>query len=333
MDTRIRWIARWIIATALLMLTVASCCCPTAGDSSSVDYRQEMRDFVITIAMRARETDPQFIVIPQNGNDLITLDGEPSGSVAGAYVEAIDGVGREDLFYGYTNDNQATPADVRASMLAFLDLAEAYGVEALVTDYCTTPEFVDDSYSQSEMRGYVSFAADRNLNSVPTYPSSPHAVHGGDVTTLSQAKNFLYLLDPSGFASRAAYLEGLQRSDHDLLIIDAYAPDAAGEGASFLGASEVASLRTKARGGGRLVVAYMSIGEAEDYRPYWDDTWLRAAPEWLDRENPDWRGNYKVRYWMESWQDIIFVYLNQIVAAGFDGVYLDIIDAFEYYEE
>lgn len=35
---------------------------------------------------------------------------------------------------------------------------------------------------------------------------------------------------------------------------------------------------------------------------------------------------------MAPWQEIVLAQLDAITAAGFDGVYLDIIDAFEYYE-
>jgi cysteinyl-tRNA synthetase len=80
----------------------------------------------------------------------------------------------------------------------------------------------------------------------------------------------------------------------------------------------------------------MSIGEAEDYRFYWDESWNTDEPEWLEAENPDWEGNYKVRYWNSYWKSIIYgsqdAYLDKILAKGFDGVYLDIIDAFEYFE-
>lgn len=80
----------------------------------------------------------------------------------------------------------------------------------------------------------------------------------------------------------------------------------------------------------------MSIGEAEDYRYYWKEEWASNPPSWLDAENPDWEGNFKVRYWDTAWQDIIFgsdsSYMSKIINAGFDGVYLDIIDAYEYYE-
>jgi len=44
-----------------------------------------------------------------------------------------------------------------------------------------------------------------------------------------------------------------------------------------------------------------------------------------------------VKYWNQEWQGIIYKnydsYLDKITAAGFDGVYLDIIDAFEYFEQ
>lgn len=91
--------------------------------------------------------------------------------------------------------------------------------------------------------------------------------------------------------------------------------------------------------GGKLVLSYLSIGEAENYRWYWNAEWDldndgqpdEGAPAWLGPANPEWPGNYKVRYWEAGWQAIIFEYLDTVVDAGFDGVYLDIIDAYEYW--
>jgi cysteinyl-tRNA synthetase, unknown class len=65
-------------------------------------------------------------------------------------------------------------------------------------------------------------------------------------------------------------------------------------------------LKQKANGGSRLVIAYMSIGEAEDYRYYWQSAWKANNPEWLAAENTDWPGNYKVKYWENNWQKIIY---------------------------
>jgi cysteinyl-tRNA synthetase len=81
------------------------------------------------------------------------------------------------------------------------------------------------------------------------------------------------------------------------------------------------------------VLAYLSIGEAESYRFYWRAAWLSgAAPAWLGRVDPDWPGNYKVRFWDVGWRnDVLRPYLDRVLRQGFDGVYLDIIDAFTYW--
>jgi uncharacterized protein (TIGR01370 family) len=113
----------------------------TAGGGGSIldttiDYRQEMRDFVQGISIYAKGLKAGFIIIPQNGHELLTEDGRESGTPASTYLNSIDGVGREDLFYGYDNDNEATPESERDYMLAFMDIAENNDVEVLVTDYC-----------------------------------------------------------------------------------------------------------------------------------------------------------------------------------------------------
>jgi cysteinyl-tRNA synthetase, unknown class len=151
----------------------------------------------------------------------------------------------------------------------------------------------------------------------------------------------------------------------DVLVVD-YSRDGTDGGA--LSVDDVAILRKRQGQPNRLILAYLSIGEAENYRYYWQASWTEksavpvkrplvkgfvgssdgialgvpervapldkltaAAPRWLSEENPEWRGNYLVRYWDNDWQALIFgspgAYLDKILAAGFDGVYLDKIDA------
>ena len=150
-------------------------------------------------------------------------------------------------------------------------------------------------------------------------------------------------------------LDAIGESAFDLVIID-YSEDGSEEGE--WSREDVEALRDSP-GGAKIVLAYMSIGEAEDYRFYFDAAWVTPDPEvapdgpfeltaeappFLAPPNPDWPGNYKVRYWDAQWQEIIVSnpgdnayigddasYLDRIVDAGFDGVYLDIIDAYEYF--
>jgi cysteinyl-tRNA synthetase len=90
-------------------------------------------------------------------------------------------------------------------------------------------------------------------------------------------------------------------------------------------------------GGDKIVLCYMSIGQAERYRYYWQREWNHDPPAWLDEPDPDWTDDYWVRYWDPDWQAVIFgspdSYLDRIIELGFDGVYLDRVDTYVYYEE
>lgn len=151
---------------------------------------------------------------------------------------------------------------------------------------------------------------------------SPHAI-GGATSALAGVQSWTYQLQEIDLRVLAA-------TNSDLLVID-YSRD--GTAAGAFSASQIAALKTKPDGSQRFVLAYLSIGEAESYRFYWQDAWARDRPSWLFGENPEWEDNYGIRYWDPAWQAIIFgqptSYLDQIVAAGFDGVYLDRVDAFE----
>jgi cysteinyl-tRNA synthetase, unknown class len=120
--------------------------------------------------------------------------------------------------------------------------------------------------------------------------------------------------------------------DADVLVID-FATDG---GKRPLTPDEVAKLKIGPTGKPRTVISYFSIGEAEEFRFYWKDEWKTAPPTWDGGENCAWPKAHKVRYWQDAWKDIIIrgenAYLKQIVAAGFDGVYLDRIDVFEHHK-
>jgi len=316
-----------------LMLFVCLLSCSDDDDDVSYDkdFKQEMRNFVIGISEYSKAIDSDFIIIPQNGQELVTVDGEENGLACAEYLSAIDGVGREDLYYGYYNDDITTPVADLNYMISFLDICVSNSIEVLTTDYCWTHSKMDDSYTQNNAKNYISFAAPvRELNVIPDYPITPYTVNSNVITSLSEAKNFLYLINPENYASKQAFITAVTATNYDVLIMDCFFDDV------LFTSAEVTQLKAKQNGGQRLVISYMSIGEAEDYRFYWNDSWRVGDPSFIENENPDWEGNYKVTYWDPEWQAVIYgnndSYLKKILDAGFDGVYLDIIDAFEYFE-
>jgi cysteinyl-tRNA synthetase len=300
-------------------------------ESQGIDYRNEMRTFIINLSSYIKEIEPEFMIIPQNGQELLTHDGELNGILYQNYLRAIDATAREDLFFGYENDNIATPKDITDRWVDFCLFYESAGVEALVIDYCSSKENVDFSYAENNKNGFISFAApERNLDVIPLYPSNPFNENGGTINNIYSVQNFLYLINSENFETKGQFIKAISATYYDLVIIDLFHFEEA------YTKEEISMLQKKPNGNRRLVVCYMSIGEAEDYRYYWKDEWKQTPPLWLGSENPDWKGNYKVEYWNDEWQHIIYgsadSYLNRILSAGFDGVWLDLVDAYEYYE-
>jgi cysteinyl-tRNA synthetase len=296
-----------------------------------MDYRQQMRNLIISLSEYAKSQNPDFLIVPQNGISLVTLDGEPGGPPAFSYLEAIDGCGQESLFYGYRNDNRATPSRVSRYTIEFLDVAKAAGKSILVTDYAESEAKILDSHEQNRALDYLSFGAvSRELDVIPSYPQPIFDQNNREIRDLEDAANFLYLLNYGNFVDKEALIRVLEITDYDLIIMDLFF------GPAELSPDDLDRIRSKPQGGVRKLICYFSIGEAEDYRYYWQAGWNSAPPSWMHSENPDWPGNYKVRYWDPEWQQLLFggesSYLDRILSAGFDGVYLDIVDAFEYFE-
>jgi len=89
-----------------------------------------------------------------------------------------------------------------------------------------------------------------------------------------------------------------------------------------------------------LVLAYVDIGQAEEWRDYWGDDWVSPTrfrggePDFMVGLDPDgWAGNYPVAFWDARWKDIMIYgegsVLETIVSLGFDGIYMDWVEAYD----
>ena len=312
----------------LYLISVSSLLSCASSPPKEINYRQEMRNFVIEIANFARDQDPDFIVIPQNGHDILIKE---DGEIANKYLSTIDGIGQESLIFGYYGNNTLTPLDSREYLLQFLRTAKREGKAVLVTDYTDEDQKTKRSYERNSLNGFISFSApERELTYIPDSSAFVKNENRKDIHILNDAKNFLYLLNFENYETKQELLSALSSTNYDVFIMDAFFDE------NTFTQEDLNQIRIKADGGRRLLISYMSIGEAEEYRYYWDNDWDINELSWIEEENPDWPGNYKVRYWDKEWQKLIYgtknSYTQKIIDAGFDGVYLDIIDGFWYFE-
>ncbi len=110
--------------------------------------------------------------------------------------------------------------------------------------------------------------------------------------------SFAYVLQAEKLASsRKKVVALLTKCDRDWIVLDM-----AFQGNQLWTKTEITTIRQGKKN--RKVIAYLSIGEAEDYRSYWN----------------------------KEWQQIIAKQIETIMAIGFDGLYLDKVDAYEEYE-
>ncbi|WP_157599696.1 endo alpha-1,4 polygalactosaminidase [Saccharomonospora xinjiangensis] len=116
-------------------------------------------------------------------------------------------------------------------------------------------------------------------------------------------------------------LDALTAAPHDVAVIDLARDGVDG----YFTAHEI----TRLRASGKTVLAYFEIGSIEDFRPEFD----RIRDEQADlllNDVPSWPGEYFVRYWdARWWDDTVLPRLERAMDAGFDGVYLDTLIAYE----
>ena len=279
-----------------------------------------MQEFVIAISDYARSMDADFIVIPQNGIELAFQEGEPESGFTAEYMNAIDGVGIESLFY----EEILLAEDERLPMAREI----AQSKKVLVSDYLNNNDNYTDAVVRSKTEGFLCFPRLSENYDYMYIPSSVMDENENDILTLQQAKNYLYLINTDGFESKGALISALAATNYDVILID---PEFAEEP---LTASEVTQLKTKANGHKRLVISYLNIGAAENWRWYWKKKWNTVHPCWMKRKYDGYKDERWVKFWDKEWKEIIYgnenSYLKRILDAGFDGVYLDNVEAYYF---
>jgi cysteinyl-tRNA synthetase len=120
---------------------------------------QAMVDLIAAISEYAKGRDPEFMIVPQNAPELYTRPG---------YLDAIDGLGIEELYFQATDEPCAAGwcAENHEAALAI----KAAGKLVLTVDYATQPDNVRAAYANSRADGFVPFVTTVELDKLPNRP-------------------------------------------------------------------------------------------------------------------------------------------------------------------
>jgi cysteinyl-tRNA synthetase, unknown class len=295
--------------------------CGSCKAKKSNKAAEKMRRFIIEIAQYARQTNPKFIVIPQNGTELIWNNQETNDGFSLPYSSTISGIGQESIFYEEKAETDYTNRDLCKLASTILPV--------LSSDWA--PNNRSDAFALNAQFGFVPFPrVDYDYAQIPE--EIPFNVNASNILTLSEAKNYLYIIG-ANFDSKQTMVSRIQATNYDVIIMDLFFED------EEFTAAEIESLKTKANGGSRLVISYMNIGAAEKYRYYYKKGWVRHVPRFLKRKYKGYKDEIWVEFWDKRWKKIIYrnddSYTKKILKANFDGVYLDNVEAyyFLYYRD
>jgi cysteinyl-tRNA synthetase len=122
------------------------------GDTK--EMRDRMAGFIIELTAYMRSKQPDVAILVQNAEELLDRP---------AYVEAIDGIAKEDLFYGITHREEPNKkADVDWSTKLLRD-AQARGKKIFVIEYLTKPSYIADARKRLDDLGFVMYTGPRGL--------------------------------------------------------------------------------------------------------------------------------------------------------------------------
>ena len=282
-------------------------------------YKERMKDFIKELR---NNTDKEKIIITQNGNELYFKNGK----IDKKFFNITNATTQESLYYGdVLRFNVPTSKGLKNELLELTTPIRKKGKPVFVINYGKgqkKKEFLKKEALKTKFVSELlpSFNADKLYQTIEDYNDE-------DINSLSEVKNFLCLLNPENFSDIEEYYQALRNTNYDLLLIEVSHNNV------FFTKEQIEELKIKDNGGKRIVIAYLSIGEAEDYRFYWKKKWNKKKPKWIIKENENWEGNYIVKYWSPEWKDIIKEYQKKLDEIGVDGYLLDTVDTYQYFEE
>lgn len=287
-------------------------------DKNTQKAGKKMQEMVVELSKYARKFNPDFIVIPQNGSELAFQNVNPDKKLCQEYLDAIDGIAIEELFL----DEKGKADDYRISNLKKFPQNK----KVIVSEFVKKQEDEQKVIEQNQNAGFIPFVRTAKNYDYHLIPEIIANENSKDILKLNDVQNFLYLINADDYDTKKELIEKIADTNYDLVLIDLYY-------LSFpYSKTDLEKLKMKKNGGKRLVICYLNVGAAENWREYWQSDWKKGNPKWLKKSYKGYDNEIYVEFWDPNWQKIIYgndgSYLKKILNAGFDGVFLDNVEAY-----
>lgn len=309
---------------------------PAVFSPPPLDYREEMRKLVQEIATFARKERREFQVLTQNGLELLVKQDPIEPDVehpAVAYMRVLDGVIQAPLFHGIHEMNQPRQPKTLKRLMDLIEIGRKHELAMLMMDYADQPKVISESYRQGLKARLVPFVANAQgpaIAGLPRIPKAPITENPRSVLSMNDVRNFVYLRNSAPMGRQDEFAMTMHGTNFDLVVVDVF------HHREPLTKQAVETLKYKNLGAKRLVFAYMDIGAAAAYRYYWQPHWREGSPLWIAAPHPEDADSYFVEYWRPEWKSIVTggpdSYIYGIIKQGYDGVVLDGVETYRFFE-
>lgn len=317
------------------------------------NYRELMRDLIAALGHFAKENRPGFQVVLDGGQTLLTrgewendLDDLHRAEMAGAKtddekfllklfspehpVEA--GTPNRRLIQtinGILTTNQVCGGAKGKLPEKIKNIIKEHGLFIIDVEHCADEKEKNAALAKLAKEKIPAHAdTDKKGHLDQLNPDRiPFLENPENIDSVLKVRNILMMTNTRGFTDKDIWLETLENTNYDMLIIEPFFKSSVP-----LTKDEVKRLKSKKIGTGRLVYAVLNVAVAEDTRLYWEKGWKLREPAWLrfpSKTNP---AGIIADYWNPAWKRIVGIYFKSIMDLGFDGVVLQGVDEHKTYE-
>jgi hypothetical protein len=129
--------------------------------------------------------------------------------------------------------------------------------------------------------------------------------------TPDKVQSYLYAI--GDLPTNSGVLEAVGKSPQDLFILSH------GAGLPSLDRSIADPNNNK------LIFSYIDVAEIMSFE-YPSLFAGSTLPPWFGKQNPGYPGLYTVQYWSPEWEKVVFSMVDEIIAQGYDGIFLDVLN-------
>lgn len=304
------------------------------------NYRDAMRQNVIMLSRYGKSQNPDFVIMAHEGQKLFDI---------GIWEFHLDDYNKSRQT-GYSSDRDTlllNPVEIQNKKIENLmsKYRQSIDVEVINNLFCQNNSFKTQSdvmvmsIEQCSAKKLDNAIKDSARSKIPTYIfSNPQFAfkdaknqllineNAQNIEKIKQAKNILFLLDPIKFDDKEAYLQEIENSNFDIVVISPFFQGKA------LRKEDINRLKYKKNGALRKIIAAMNISETDADKYYWQPDWKIGSPSWLKRASFVDKKGIIVEYWAEEWQKILSDYFKGIIEQEFDGAFFTGLDNFQYFE-